>query len=233
MSQPSASETATVSNPHQAVIPRHVLHLCVRDAPDAARRADRRRLVPRRPPGREDARRRAPPRGPRQVRPARTDGDPEYGIKNLLVRNLEHLSPAQSAKVTGILGSDPAGQQIAAAWIAKEKLRHTLNLRARPAGSAACERNVRDRLFAFYDWCAQNDDIPELVSPARTISRWQDRIICAVLTGITNPTSESLNRLAKLEARLAYGFRNPAIRTAGTRGTRHSSRTQQAAEHAR
>ena len=27
-------------------------------------------------------------------------GDPEYGIKNLLVRNLEHLSPAQFAKVT-------------------------------------------------------------------------------------------------------------------------------------
>ena len=31
-------------------------------------------------------------------------GDPEYGIKNLLVRNLEHLSPAQFAKVTSVLG---------------------------------------------------------------------------------------------------------------------------------
>jgi hypothetical protein len=30
-------------------------------------------------------------------------GDPEYGIKSLLVRNLEHLSPAQFAKVTGAL----------------------------------------------------------------------------------------------------------------------------------
>jgi transposase len=137
-------------------------------------------------------------------------GDPGYGIKSLLVRNLEHLSPAQFAKVTGIVGSDPAGQEIAAAWIAKEELRHTLNLRARVAGSAPCERNVRDRLFAFYDWCACNDDILELVSLARTISRWEDQIICAVLTGITNATSESLNRLAKLEARLAYGFRNPA-----------------------
>ncbi len=52
-----------------------------------------------------------------------------------------------------------------------------------------------------------------------------DQIVCAVLTGITNPTSESLNRLAKLEARLAYRFRNPAnqrrrIRIACTRGTR-------------
>ena len=34
-------------------------------------------------------------------------GDPEYGIKNLLVRNLEQLSPAQFAKVTGALQAGP------------------------------------------------------------------------------------------------------------------------------
>jgi transposase len=157
-------------------------------------------------------------------------GDPEYGIKNLLVRNLEHLSPAQFAKVTGALQADPGGQEIAAAWIAKEKLRHALNLRARVTGSVPCERAARDRLFAFYDWCAQNDDIPELLSLARTVSRWEDQIVCAVLTGVTNATSESLNRLAKLEARLAYGFRNPAnqrrrVRIACTRGKRRPSRT--------
>jgi len=113
-------------------------------------------------------------------------GDPEYGIKGLLVRNLEHLSPGQFAKVTAALGSDPGGQEIAAAWIGKEKLRHALNLRARVTGSVPCERNVRDRLFAFYDWCAQNDDIPELLSLAKTISRWENEIVAAVLTGITN-----------------------------------------------
>ncbi len=84
--------------------------------------------------------------------------------------------------------------------------------------------------FAFYDWCACNDDIPELVSLARTVSRWEDEIVCAVLTGITNATSESLNRLAKLEARLAYEFRNPAnqrrrVRIACTRARRRPSRT--------
>jgi transposase len=157
-------------------------------------------------------------------------GDPEYGIKHLLVRNLEHLSPAQFAKVTGALQADPGGQEIAAAWIGKEKLRHALNLRARVTGSVACQRNVRDRLYAFYDWCAQNDDIPELLSLAKTVSRWEDEIVAAVLTGITNSVSESLNRLAKLEARLAYGFRNPAnqrrrVRIACTRGKRRPSRT--------
>ena len=33
-------------------------------------------------------------------------GDPEYGIKNLLTRNLEHLSPDQFAKAAGTLGKD-------------------------------------------------------------------------------------------------------------------------------
>ena len=136
-------------------------------------------------------------------------GDPEYGIKNLLVRNLEHLSGVQFAKITGILQADPAGQEIAAAWIGKEKLRHALSLRVCVTGSVPCLWHVRDRLFAFYDWCAQNDDIPELLSLARTVSRWEDEIVCAVLTGVTNAASESLNRLAKLEARLAYKFSQP------------------------
>jgi transposase len=141
-------------------------------------------------------------------------GDAEYKIKNLLMRDLEHLSPAQ---------------------FAKEKLRDALNLRARITRSTPCERDVRDRLFRFYDWCARNDDIPELVSLARTISRWEGQIVAAVLTGVSNARSEALNRIAKLEARQAYGFRNPAnqrrrVRTACTRG---SSRPRAAAQRSR
>ena len=72
-----------------------------------------------------------------------------------------------------------------------------------------------------------NDDIPELATLARTISRWEDELVAATLTGVTNARSESLNRIAKLEARNAYCFRNPAnqrrrVRTACTRGTRRS-----------
>ena len=156
-------------------------------------------------------------------------GDAVYGVKGLLVRNLEHLRPEQLAKVMDTLGRDWHGQEILAAWIAKEKLRDVLNLRARITGSAPCERAVRGRLATFFDWCAQHDDIPELITLARTISRWEDEITAAVLTGITNATSESLNRLAKLEARLAYGFRNPLnqrrrVRIACTRGYCRKSR---------
>ena len=113
-------------------------------------------------------------------------GDPEYGIKHLLEQNLENLSPEQFDKIIETLDATGPGQQIAAAWIGKEKLRHALNLRARVTGSVPGERHVRDRLFAFYDWCAQNDDIPELITLASTISRWEDQIVTAVLTGVTN-----------------------------------------------
>jgi transposase len=160
-------------------------------------------------------------------------GDPGYGIKGLLVRNLEHLSPDQFAKILDTLDGDRYGQEIAAAWIGKEKLRDALNLRARVTSSVPYQRQVRDKLFVFYDWCAQHDDIPELVTLARTISRREDEITAAVITGITNATSESLNRLAKLEARLAYGFRNPLnqrrrVRIACTRGYHRRSRMSSA-----
>ena len=156
-------------------------------------------------------------------------GDPEYGIKRLLGRNLENLSPGQFDKILATLNADRHGQEAAAAWIGKELLRDALNLRATATGSVPCERNVRDRLFRFYDWCARHDGIPELITLARTISRWENELVSAVLTGITNAKSESLNRIAKLEARKAYSFRNPAnqrrrVRTACNRTARRQAR---------
>ena len=185
----------------------HVVQLAVKTSGDVRRRAIREKYGRR---GRKD--------------------DPEYGIKGLLSRNLEDLAPEKFNKIIETLDADGHGQQIAIAWIAKEKLRAALNLRARITGSRPCERQVRDRLFAFYDWCAASEDIPELTSLARTVSRWEDEIVTAVLTGVTNATSESLNRIAKLEARMAYGFRSPEnqrrrVRIACTRGTRRRSPT--------
>jgi len=155
-------------------------------------------------------------------------GDPEYGIKHLLERNLENLAQEQFEKIIEVLDASAEGQQVALAWIAKEKLRDALKLRARVTGSTPCERQVRDKLYSFYDWCAQNEQVSELTTLAATISRWEDQVVTAVITGVTNAASESLNRLAKLEARLAYGFRNPAnqrrrVRIACIRGTRRKT----------
>jgi transposase len=185
----------------------HVVQLAVKAADDVRRRATREKYGRR---GKE--------------------GDPEYGLKGLLKLNLESLSPAQLARVIETLDADGHGQEVLLAWIAKEKLRAALNLRARIRRSQPAERQVRGRLFAFYDWCARHEAIPELATLASTISKWEEQIVTAVLTGVTNAATESLNRLAKLEARLAYGFRNPEnqrrrVRTAATRGPRRRSLT--------
>lgn len=49
-------------------------------------------------------------------------------------------------------------------------------------------------------------------------------MVAAVITGITKATSQSLNRLAKLEARQAYGFRNPLNQQRRVASPAHQSR---------
>jgi transposase len=76
-------------------------------------------------------------------------GDPEYGIKHLLERNLETLTPDQFAKILDTLDSDADGQQIALAWIAKLEARMAYGFR-NPANQRrrvriACTRGTRHR----------------------------------------------------------------------------------------
>lgn len=152
-------------------------------------------------------------------------GDPEYGLKNLLVTNLEHLHPDQFAKIINTLDKDPEGRQILLAWIAKEKLRDLIRLRPTIAGTTPDPEQIRHHLFEFFTWCADYAHIPELLTLARTIDRWRDPLITAILTGVSNAKSEGLNRVIKLEGRKAYGFRNTTnqrrrLRYATTRAQR-------------
>ena len=152
-------------------------------------------------------------------------GDPEYGIKNLLVRNLEHLSPAQFAKVTDILRQRPGragdrrrldrqGETPPRAEPARPRHRLAPVRAQRPGPALRLLRLVRPERRHPRAGQPRQDDIPV---GGRDRLRGPDR-------RSRTPTSESLNRLAKLEARLAYGFRNPAnqrrrVRIACTRGT--------------
>ncbi|MBV9023928.1 MAG: transposase [Streptomycetaceae bacterium] len=45
---------------------------------------------------------------------------------------------------------------------------------------------------------------------AETVDEWWDGIDAYAITGISNAASEGNNRVIKLEARKAYGFRNRA-----------------------
>jgi len=76
----------------------------------------------------------------------------------------------------------------------------------------------------FYDWCAQAG-LPELERLATTIEKWWPAIEAFLHTQITNAASEGVNRVVKLIARNAYGFRNTdnqrlRVRAATTRRTR-------------
>ena len=135
-------------------------------------------------------------------------GDPEYGLKNLLTRNLEHLHSDQFAKIINTLSGDREGQQILLAWIAKEKLRDLIRLRPTIAGTTPTPERIRHHLGEFFTWCADYAHIPELLTLAHTLDRWRDPLTAALLTGVSNARSEGLNRVIKLEGRKAYGFRN-------------------------
>jgi transposase len=147
----------------------------------------------------------------------------------MLRYNIENLNPDHLATIIGVLDGDGDGQQIAAVWIAKEQLRALLALRATKTHVTPAPSAVRDRLASFYCWCADHHDIPEIKSLAATISKWQQPVTDAVLTGYSNAKAEAHNRTAKLVARNARGFANPGnqarrVRMATTRAARQARR---------
>jgi transposase len=151
--------------------------------------------------------------------------DPEYGIKRLLLRNLEDLRDEQREKLWNTLADDPQLTDLQLAWIAKEHLRDLLALRITRAHTTPAASAVRDRWTSLLLWCADHDHIPELVTFAHTLNTWRQEIINSVLTGASNAGSEGVNRIQKLDARTAFGYRNPTnqrrrARTATLRSAR-------------
>lgn len=132
-------------------------------------------------------------------------GDPEYGIRRRLLRNREDLTVEKFTDMWNrLIDLGRPGQEILSAWIAKEELRALLAL----ARSSPARHRISQRLWAFYRWCADTA-IPELHRLAATIEAWWPQIEAFIHTGVTNAASEGINRLIKLEARNAFGFRNP------------------------
>jgi transposase len=98
----------------------------------------------------------------------------------------------------------------ALAHSAKEDLRHILDLRPNRSGKRPTANDVHNRWDALLAWCQTNQHIPELVSFQRTLTTWRQEIFNTVLTGASNAGSEGANRIQKLDARAAFGYRNPA-----------------------
>jgi transposase len=162
----------------------------------------------------------------RKYRRRGRSGDPEYSVKRLLARNTEDLTPAQAAKLWDtLLAAGQTGERILAAYIAKEKLRDVLALSPTRTGITPADSQIRHRLTNFFDWCADFPNIPEITTLAQTVSNWRHELATAVRTGVSNAKSEGNNRIVKLVARIAFGFRNPLnqrrrVRYAATRADR-------------
>lgn len=131
------------------------------------------------------------------------DSDPEWKIRNLLRRNRENLTPRAFAKLWNTLIDlgDP-GVTILKAWIAKEELRSLLAL----ADTHPDRSVISHRLTKFHAWC-----------PDAAIPNWNawpppsapgGCIEAFIHTKITNAASEGYNRVVKLDARNAFGYRN-------------------------
>ncbi|WP_434595814.1 ISL3 family transposase [Streptomyces sp. A5-4] len=138
-------------------------------------------------------------------------GDSIYTVRKLLRRNNEDLTDKQRDLLKAELESmGTYGKQIYAAWQGKELLRDLLGLavtRRHVTPDPSAISTARHRFFAHV---ADHAHLPELVTLAETVEQWWDGIETYLTTGITNAASEGNNRLIKLEARNAFGFRNRA-----------------------
>lgn len=113
-------------------------------------------------------------------------GDSEWKARRCLLRNREDLTDEQ---------------------FAKESLRDLLAL----AGTGADRHRAGHARGKFLTWCADSD-IFEAVRLAVTVDRWWAEIAAFLDTGHSNAKSEDINRVIKLAARNAFGFRNPEAR---------------------
>ena len=130
--------------------------------------------------------------------------DVEWINRRRLLRGAERLTDAQRTTLFDkLLTADP-GEDIAAAWIAKELLRDLLSCAQR----GGLRHEIHTALDRFYQFCAACK-VPEVIRFARTIETWQAPIIAALQTGLTNARTEGDNRIVKHIGRIAFDFRNP------------------------
>ncbi|WP_197092023.1 ISL3 family transposase [Streptacidiphilus albus] len=142
-----------------------------------------------------------------------TATDPEWKARRRLLRNREDLTDQQFAAMwNALIDAGTIGMTLLTAWIAKERLRNLLAT----ARTGADFHRIGHLRWKFLTWCADSG-IPEVRQLATTVDRWWPEIAAFIATGHSNAKSEGVNRVIKLVARAAHGFRNPANQRLRTR----------------
>jgi len=127
--------------------------------------------------------------------------EPLYGIRRLLRRRADHLSPHAWDRLLAGLSAGDRDEQIGKAWIAAQDLRLLLQ-RSRDRPDAA------QRLHRWLTFCA-DAGVPELHRLARTVDSWRAELLAYFETGkASNGPTEAVNLLIKKIKRSGHGFRN-------------------------
>jgi transposase len=128
-----------------------------------------------------------------------------WRARRRLVTGQERLSEKSANRLeAGLAEAGEAGAEIRRAYLIKEQLRTLLAL----SKKHATRSQISAELTLLYTMC-DDSGIAEARKLARTIDKWWPAIEAAITTGYSNARSEAYNRVAKTEARNAYGFRNP------------------------
>jgi transposase len=127
-------------------------------------------------------------------------GDPLYGLRRVLRRRHDRLSPRAWRRLeAGLEAGDPHGE-VALAWDTAQKVMALYRLQ-NPAEQA--DRALT--LIAALRTCP----IPELGRLGRTLHAWRDELLAAFThPGVSNGPTENLNLKIKNTKRVARGYRN-------------------------
>ena len=126
--------------------------------------------------------------------------DPLYRSRKLMLMGVENHTDRSWSRLQAALAAGDPYEEVGVVWVGKELLRDVYGARDR--------RDANRRLVRFYSWCADHDDIDELLSLARVIDAWQDQILNFFDDRYTNARTEALNLAVKNVKRCGRGFAN-------------------------
>lgn len=126
--------------------------------------------------------------------------DPLFGIRRLLRRRADRLTPHAWARLLTGLELGDRDAQISRTWVAAQDLRLIYHARDRA--------DAEQRLHRWLTYCADTN-IAELHRLARTIDSWHEELLAYFDTGgVSNGPTEATNLLIKKVKRSGHGFRN-------------------------
>jgi transposase len=125
--------------------------------------------------------------------------DPLYRIRKLMLTGTERLEGRGLERMLlGLRAGDP-DDEVLGAWLAKESVRDLYLTNDAAAAELLVDKAIEG---------CRLDEVPEIRSLGRTLSRWRTEILNHHRTGASNGPTEGLNLLVKKVKRAGHGFRS-------------------------